>query len=178
MQLNTLAGRSYNDITQACFLRNFLFEGGRLCLIFLNFLLFPCSIQFFHGSFPITVRKVWIFPMLLLFAIFQRWHNLNYSSIIIEPALSLLSLKQDIYLQPVGALNPDRLKKFQERYSSFDDPVIPKFHYGSHYSSAGTVSYFSESFPSIVTLYSHLPVHFSSWRFFISLVFSYHGHGT
>jgi hypothetical protein len=46
-------------------------------------------------------------------------------------------------LQPLGALNPDRLKKFQERYSSFDDPVIPKFHYGSHYSSAGTVSYFS-----------------------------------
>jgi len=41
--------------------------------------------------------------------------------------------------QPVGALNPERLKKFQERYSSFDDPVIPKFHYGSHYSSAGTV---------------------------------------
>ncbi|KAK1289926.1 hypothetical protein QJS10_CPB18g01551 [Acorus calamus] len=41
--------------------------------------------------------------------------------------------------EPVGALNPDRLKKFQERYSSFDDPVIPKFHYGSHYSSAGTV---------------------------------------
>ncbi|KAK7844890.1 beach domain-containing protein c2 [Quercus suber] len=41
--------------------------------------------------------------------------------------------------EPVGALNPDRLKKFQERYSSFEDPVIPKFHYGSHYSSAGTV---------------------------------------
>lgn len=44
--------------------------------------------------------------------------------------------------QPVGALNPERLKKFQERYSSFDDPVIPKFHYGSHYSSAGAVSIF------------------------------------
>lgn len=42
-------------------------------------------------------------------------------------------------MQPVGALNPDRLKKFQERYTSFDDPIIPKFHYGSHYSSAGTV---------------------------------------
>lgn len=42
-------------------------------------------------------------------------------------------------MQPVGALNPDRLQKFQERYTSFDDPVIPKFHYGSHYSSAGTV---------------------------------------
>lgn len=50
----------------------------------------------------------------------------------------MVSLKPYI-LQPVGALNPDRLKKFQERYSSFEDPVIPKFHYGSHYSSAGTV---------------------------------------
>ncbi|KAK6920235.1 Neurobeachin, beta-propeller domain, partial [Dillenia turbinata] len=44
--------------------------------------------------------------------------------------------------KPVGALNADRLKKFQERYSNFDDPTIPKFHYGSHYSSAGTVLYY------------------------------------
>lgn len=42
--------------------------------------------------------------------------------------------------QPMGALNPVRLEKFKERYECFDDPVIPKFHYGSHYSSAGTVS--------------------------------------
>ncbi|XP_022897622.1 BEACH domain-containing protein C2-like [Olea europaea var. sylvestris] len=47
-----------------------------------------------------------------------------------------------VLLQPIGALNADRLKKFQERYSSFDDPVIPKFHYGSHYSTAGTVLYY------------------------------------
>lgn len=45
-------------------------------------------------------------------------------------------------MQPVGALNSDRLKKFEERYSSFEDPVIPKFHYGSHYSSAGTVGFY------------------------------------
>lgn len=44
-------------------------------------------------------------------------------------------------LQPIGALTADRLKKFQERYSSFNDPVIPKFHYGSHYSSAGIVRF-------------------------------------
>ena len=42
--------------------------------------------------------------------------------------------------KPVGALNPTRLEKFLERYESFEDPVIPRFHYGSHYSSAGTVS--------------------------------------
>ncbi|KAJ6404649.1 hypothetical protein OIU84_012752 [Salix udensis] len=88
MQLNTLAGRSYNDITQ----------------------------------YP-------VFP----------WVLSNYSSKSLD--LSDASSYRDLS-KPVGALNPDRLKKFQERYSSFDDPVIPKFHYGSHYSSAGTVLYY------------------------------------
>lgn len=54
-----------------------------------------------------------------------------------------------IFSQPVGALNADRLKKFQERYSSFEDPVIPKFHYGSHYSSAGTVRFISSSLSTL-----------------------------
>nr|XP_023875244.1 BEACH domain-containing protein C2-like isoform X5 [Quercus suber] len=85
MQLNTLAGRSYNDITQ----------------------------------YP-------VFP----------WILSDYSSKSLD--LADPSSYRDLS-KPVGALNPDRLKKFQERYSSFEDPVIPKFHYGSHYSSAGTV---------------------------------------
>ncbi|XP_015584318.2 BEACH domain-containing protein C2 [Ricinus communis] len=88
MQLNTLAGRSYNDITQ----------------------------------YP-------VFP----------WILSDYNSKSLD--LSNPSSYRDLS-KPVGALNPDRLKKFQERYSSFDDPVIPKFHYGSHYSSAGTVLYY------------------------------------
>ncbi|CAM8894837.1 unnamed protein product [Rhodiola kirilowii] len=88
MQLNTLAGRSYNDITQ----------------------------------YP-------VFP----------WILSDYSSETLD--LSNPSSYRDLS-KPVGALNPERLKKFQERYSSFDDPVIPKFHYGSHYSSAGTVLYY------------------------------------
>jgi hypothetical protein len=45
-------------------------------------------------------------------------------------------------MKPIGALNPARLKKFQERYSRFSDPIIPRFHYGSHYSSPGTVCIF------------------------------------
>jgi hypothetical protein len=45
-----------------------------------------------------------------------------------------------LLVKPIGALNPARLEKFVERYENFDDPVIPKFHYGSHYSSVGTVS--------------------------------------
>lgn len=44
--------------------------------------------------------------------------------------------------KPVGALNPERLKRFQERYEAFDDPNIPKFHYGTHYSSIGSVLFF------------------------------------
>ncbi|KAH1155653.1 hypothetical protein GLYMA_18G223300v4 [Glycine max] len=88
MQLNTLAGRSYNDITQ----------------------------------YP-------VFP----------WILSDYSSESLD--LSNPSSYRDLS-KPVGALNPDRLNRFQERYASFDDPVIPKFHYGSHYSSAGTVLYY------------------------------------
>lgn len=88
MQLNTLAGRSYNDITQ----------------------------------YP-------VFP----------WILSDYSSKTLD--LSNPSSYRDLS-KPVGALSDDRLKKIQERYSSFNDPVIPKFHYGSHYSSAGTVLYY------------------------------------
>ena len=45
--------------------------------------------------------------------------------------------------KPVGALNPDRLKEFIERFSTFADPSIPPFMYGSHYStSAGVVLHF------------------------------------
>ncbi|KAJ6801021.1 BEACH domain-containing protein C2-like [Iris pallida] len=88
MELNTMAGRTYNDITQ----------------------------------YP-------VFP----------WILADYSSKMLD--LSNPSSYRDLS-KPVGALNPDRLEKFQERYSSFEDPVIPKFHYGSHYSSAGTVLYY------------------------------------
>lgn len=31
------------------------------------------------------------------------------------------------------------LKNFRARYEAFDDPVIPKFLYGSHYSNPGVV---------------------------------------
>jgi hypothetical protein len=44
--------------------------------------------------------------------------------------------------KPVGALNQQRLAQFVERYNAFDDPVIPKFHYGSHYSNVGSVLFY------------------------------------
>ncbi|CAH9123804.1 unnamed protein product [Cuscuta epithymum] len=98
MQLNTLSGRSYNDITQ----------------------------------YP-------VFP----------WILSDYSSSRLD--LDNPSCYRDLS-KPVGALNADRLKKFQERYSTFDDPVIPKFHYGSHYSTAGTVMYFLVRLEPFTTL--------------------------
>jgi len=39
--------------------------------------------------------------------------------------------------KPVGALNPERLTQVVERYESMGDADMPRFHYGSHYSSAG-----------------------------------------
>ncbi|KAJ4905364.1 WD-40 repeat family protein / beige-related [Raphanus sativus] len=85
MQLNTLSGRSYNDITQ----------------------------------YP-------VFP----------WILSDYTSEVLD--LTNPSSFRDLS-KPIGALNPERLKKFQEQYTNFEDPVIPKFHYSSHYSSAGAV---------------------------------------
>nr|CCA20816.1 neurobeachinlike protein putative [Albugo laibachii Nc14] len=45
--------------------------------------------------------------------------------------------------KPMGALNADRLREYWERYNSFEDPLIPKFLYGSHYSTyAGVVLFY------------------------------------
>lgn len=42
----------------------------------------------------------------------------------------------------VGALNPTRLNDIRERFKSFDDESVPKFMFGSHYSSAGVVMHY------------------------------------
>ena len=45
--------------------------------------------------------------------------------------------------KPVGALNPSRLTEILERYNSIDDDIgVPRFMYGSHYSSAGVVIHY------------------------------------
>ncbi|CAI5475939.1 unnamed protein product [Closterium sp. Yama58-4] len=88
MQLNTLAGRTFNDVTQ----------------------------------YP-------VFP----------WVIQDYTSK--ELDLTNPATFRDLS-KPVGALDAERLEKFVERYHSFADPIIPKFHYGSHYSSAGIVAHY------------------------------------
>eukprot|EP00742_Colponemidia_sp_Colp-10_P008007 GILJ01008639.1.p1 GENE.GILJ01008639.1~~GILJ01008639.1.p1 ORF type:complete len:1141 (-),score=180.40 GILJ01008639.1:233-3655(-) len=86
MHLNTLAGRSYNDLTQ----------------------------------YP-------VFP----------WVLSDYSSDHID--LSDESVYRDLS-QTMGMIGGEsRAEIFRDRYESFEDPVVPKFHYGSHYSSPGIV---------------------------------------
>ena len=69
------------------------------------------------------------------------WVLSNYRSNEI-PDLDDVSNYRDL-TKPMGALNPDRLQEFIERFQTFDDPVIPPFMYGSHYStSAGVVLHY------------------------------------
>ncbi|KAL2642607.1 hypothetical protein R1flu_010194 [Riccia fluitans] len=44
--------------------------------------------------------------------------------------------------KPMGALSREREEEFRKRYESWEDPEIPRFHYGSHYSSAGSVLFY------------------------------------
>src|SRR5690606_7722905 len=37
--------------------------------------------------------------------------------------------------KPIGALNPTRLEHFEVIFEENDDPLIPKFYYGTHYSN-------------------------------------------
>ncbi|XP_069487363.1 lipopolysaccharide-responsive and beige-like anchor protein isoform X2 [Ambystoma mexicanum] len=85
MFLNTVAGRSYNDVNQ----------------------------------YP-------VFP----------WVITNYESE--ELDLTLPSNFRDLS-KPVGALNPKRAAFFAERYDTWEDDQVPKFHYGTHYSTASFV---------------------------------------
>ncbi|XP_071664091.1 lipopolysaccharide-responsive and beige-like anchor protein isoform X2 [Patagioenas fasciata] len=82
MFLNTIAGRTYNDLNQ----------------------------------YP-------VFP----------WVITNYESE--ELDLTLPSNFRDLS-KPIGALNPKRAAFFAERYESWEDDQVPKFHYGTHYSTA------------------------------------------
>ncbi|XP_068961601.1 lipopolysaccharide-responsive and beige-like anchor protein isoform X2 [Petaurus breviceps papuanus] len=85
MFLNTVAGRTYNDLNQ----------------------------------YP-------VFP----------WVLTNYESE--ELDLTLPSNFRDLS-KPIGALNPKRAAFFAERYESWEDDQVPKFHYGTHYSTASFV---------------------------------------
>lgn len=44
--------------------------------------------------------------------------------------------------KPMGCQTLEGEDEFRKRYDSWDDPEVPKFHYGSHYSSAGIVLFY------------------------------------
>ncbi|XP_067260668.1 lipopolysaccharide-responsive and beige-like anchor protein isoform X4 [Chanodichthys erythropterus] len=82
MFLNTISGRTYNDLNQ----------------------------------YP-------VFP----------WVITNYDSEDLD--LTLPSNYRDLS-KPIGALNPKRAAFFSERFETWEDEQVPKFHYGTHYSTS------------------------------------------
>ncbi|KAF8393925.1 hypothetical protein HHK36_020127 [Tetracentron sinense] len=107
-----------------------------------------------NNMFLVTQRPEQLLKRTQLMERWARWEISNFEYLIQLNTLAGRSYN-DI-TQPVGALNTDRLKKFKERCSSFDDPLIPKFYYGSHYSSAGTVLYYLVRVEPFTTLSIHL----------------------
>ncbi|XP_029950576.1 lipopolysaccharide-responsive and beige-like anchor protein isoform X2 [Salarias fasciatus] len=61
------------------------------------------------------------------------WVITNYDSE--ELDLTLPSNFRDLS-KPIGALNPKRAAFFSDRYESWEDDQVPKFHYGTHYSTS------------------------------------------
>uniref|UniRef100_A0A8C5DJA5 LPS-responsive vesicle trafficking, beach and anchor containing n=1 Tax=Gouania willdenowi TaxID=441366 RepID=A0A8C5DJA5_GOUWI len=61
------------------------------------------------------------------------WVITNYESE--ELDLTLPSNFRDLS-KPIGALNPKRAAFFSERYETWEDDQVPKFHYGTHYSTS------------------------------------------
>ncbi|OLY77761.1 Neurobeachin-like protein 2 [Smittium mucronatum] len=117
MALNTLSGRSYNDLSQ----------------------------------YP-------IFP----------WILKDYTSSKLD--LNSPKIYRDLS-KPIGALNDERLSKFRERCNSFEDPSgkIPKFLYGTHYSSPASLSHFlirNEPYTSIHILLQNGKFDFADRQFY------------
>ncbi|XP_010917623.1 protein SPIRRIG [Elaeis guineensis] len=51
--------------------------------------------------------------------------------------------------KPMGCQTVEGEDEFKKRYESWDDPDVPKFHYGSHYSSAGIVLFYLVRLPPL-----------------------------
>ncbi|XP_051994075.1 lipopolysaccharide-responsive and beige-like anchor protein isoform X2 [Xyrauchen texanus] len=61
------------------------------------------------------------------------WVITNYDSEDLD--LTLPSNYRDLS-KPIGALNPKRAAFFSERFETWEDDQVPKFHYGTHYSTS------------------------------------------
>ncbi|XP_065861076.1 protein SPIRRIG-like [Euphorbia lathyris] len=67
------------------------------------------------------------------------WVLADYESEILDLSNPKTFRKLD---KPMGCQTPEGEEEFRKRYESWDDPEVPKFHYGSHYSSAGIVLFY------------------------------------
>ncbi|KAL1225121.1 BEACH domain-containing protein A2 [Cardamine amara subsp. amara] len=67
------------------------------------------------------------------------WILADYVSEILDLSDPKIFRKLD---KPMGCQTPEGEEEFTKRYESWDDPEVPKFHYGSHYSSAGIVLFY------------------------------------
>ncbi|KAJ3441080.1 beach domain-containing protein [Anaeramoeba flamelloides] len=67
------------------------------------------------------------------------WILKNYSS-------EILDLNDPINYRdlskPMGYQDEERFKIFQNNYLNWEDQIVPKYHYGSHYSSPGIILYY------------------------------------
>jgi hypothetical protein len=106
MQLNTIAGRTYNDLTQ--------------------YPVFPWILTDYKSE-TIDLN--------------DESESLQFAILLVFIDRRAIEVYRDLS-KPVGALNPKRLEYFVERYAGFESPDIPKFHYGSHYSTAGSTLFY------------------------------------
>ncbi|KAJ8399233.1 hypothetical protein AAFF_G00412710 [Aldrovandia affinis] len=60
------------------------------------------------------------------------WVLTNYDTDTMD--LTMPSNYRDLS-KPIGALNPKRSAFFSQRFEGWEDPHVPKFHYGTHYST-------------------------------------------
>ncbi|KAG2402787.1 Protein SPIRRIG-like protein [Vigna angularis] len=80
----------------------------------------------------------------------KRWQNgeINYESENLDLSNPKTFRRLD---KPMGCQTPEGEDEFRKRYESWDDPEVPKFHYGSHYSSAGIVLFYLLRLPPFST---------------------------
>ncbi|KAJ0974071.1 hypothetical protein J5N97_016036 [Dioscorea zingiberensis] len=76
------------------------------------------------------------------------WVLADYESDVLDLSNPQTFRKLD---KPMGCQTVEGEEEFKKRYESWDDPDVPKFHYGSHYSSAGIVLFYLLRLPPFST---------------------------
>jgi len=141
MHLNTQAGRSYNDLSQYPVFPWVLSDYTSEKLQFQRTLAKE-SEQLTRGPTKDTGDENAI-KMIKEGKKDPASASASASSTALPSPWDPLSVFRDLS-KPMGAINVARMAQFVTRYESFDEELagVPKFHYGSHYSSAGVVLHY------------------------------------